>query len=647
MLGLRTSLQVARAQVAELRQRIPILYAIVGINVIALAYTHYDVNPFWDVVIIPALIVTLTCSRLITWARLQPGAMTDLQIRRALSSLSVKGAGIGFIILIWALTLKRAPPSESPLSVLTDEGHAVFFVGITFLSCIFLLMHHRLGAISVALSIVVPFTIYLVSTGRVIETAVALNVVLVTAAMLGVAIAFSRHFERSVVAASDMLRLSAQNARLAASDALTSLPNRRQFFHELEEAGAAAAPFAVIVVDLDGFKQINDVYGHQAGDLVLQQIGSRLLAATPGDCCISRLGGDEFACLLIGEHVGSAQRTAESLIAVCAEPIASSAFTAHIGASAGVCLSSEPAACLPILIYERADYALLEAKRAGRGRVETFSGSHDQSMRRESTIAHELRKAMLDEELTTFFQPIVDADSHMITGFEALVRWTSPELGPVPPQEFIPIAERTDLIFQLSLRVLRNALIHAGTWPVSVSLKVNLSVRDLMSGDQTRALMEELGRSSVDPGRVTFEITETIFGESLEQIRRNVDIVRAAGCKIAIDDFGVGYSNLNYIHALEPDVIKIDRCFVSQVTSSAATKRVIRTIVELARNVGARSVAEGVATLAEARLLAELGCDELQGYYFSRPVAGGISTMMAAAGTVRLAAQEASRVAHA
>lgn len=597
----------------------------VGVNVAALACTHYSANPLWQVVGLPSIIMIAVLSRIYRWVKLQPAMLCSRQIHSTLQKLSVAGAAIGFLVLFWALSLHDNPTA---LNGMTSAGHSVFFVGITFISCIFLLMHHRFAAVLIGISIVVPFTIYLLSFGRLIETAIALNVLLVSSAMLYVTVSFSRHFERSVVAASDMVRLSALNAHMAASDALTGLPNRRQFFAEIEKAGIGTETFVVIVLDLDGFKPVNDVYGHHAGDEVLRHIAGRFVALAPERCCIARLGGDEFGCLLTGVSTQTSGLIAEQMIAACAKPIVTTTFTALVGASAGMCSSS--VARESIQVYERADYALFEAKRGGRGRVEAFNASHESSMRRDGTVAHHLSMAHLESELTTVFQPIVAAGGHDIMAFEALARWWSPELGQVMPQEFIPIAERTDLIFKISLRILDTALLQAETWPMAVGLKVNLSVRDLMSSKQTAALVDMVRRSGVDPGRVTFEITETILAESMEVIRANVDTVRAAGCKIAIDDFGVGYSSLNYIHALAPDVIKIDRCFVMQSTTNDTTKRVIRTIIELARNVGARSVAEGVESLAQADLLADLGCDELQGYYFSRPVAAEISTAMAA-----------------
>ena len=305
------------------------------------------------------------------------------------------------------------------------------------------------------------------------------------------------------------------------------------------------------------------------------------------------MGGDEFTCLLVGQQSRDAPALAEAMVACCRLPIVNAAFTAQLGASAGICFSSDFSGSAATQTYKHADYALFEAKRSGKGRSVTFNAKHEQSLQRESQIAHLLRTADLECELTPVFQPIVDAETFSIRAFEALARWTSPQLGLVAPQEFIPVAERTDLIFGISQLMLRAALTWAAAWPDAVLLKVNLSVRDLMSSEQTSSLLAILRQSGVKTSRVTFEITETILAESLEQIRSNVDVVRGAGCKIAVDDFGVGYSSLNYIHMLAPDMIKIDKCFVDNIVANETTRRVVRTIIELARNVGAVSVAEG------------------------------------------------------
>ncbi len=639
ILGLQPGREVARAQISAMRHRAPFLYGIVAVNVVALAFTHQSANPLWQAVLLPGVILAIGLVRMVAWIRMRPDRMTDRQIARLRWRTAVLAVANALMILFWALTLNQALEQPRIGAAMTATAHAVVFCSITLVVCIFLLMHLRLAAIAVGVSVVILLAGYLFSLDRVIETAIGLNVLVVGVTVLCVAVSTSRHFDRSVIASADLMRLSAINARLAAADVLTELPNRRAFFTELANAAAGSEPYAVIVCDLDGFKQINDVYGHQAGDELLRQVANRFVAAAPEASCVARMGGDEFTFLLLGTHSNAAQFVAERVIASCCEPIRLDVVTAHVGATAGICFSWNVLSGEPAKVYERADYALFEGKKSGRGRVEVFSGAHDTALRRQSTIARLLQTADFRTELAPVFQPIVDARTFEIRGFEALIRWTSPELGPVDPQEFIPIAERTDLILEISRLVLRSALAQAFVWPDHILLKVNLSVRDLMNAGQTERLLAELHGSGVPPSRVTFEITETILAESLEQVRSNVDRLRDAGCRIAIDDFGVGYSSLNYIHVFAPDVIKIDRCFIRGIAESETASRVVRTMIELARNVGAVSVAEGVETAAEVRILADLGCDELQGFFFSKPVCARTTLAMARRATVLLDAE--------
>ncbi len=512
LLGLETSDHVARAQVEALKSRIPYLYAIVSINVLALSYTHFETNPVWQVVILPGLMVSVLATRMIWWTRLNMVALDRRAVAKIRRVTLLLAGVLGIAVLVWALSLHAYTTSQPVSAYMTVMGHVEFFVGITVVSCIFLLMHLRAASILLASSVVVPFSGLLLASGRSIETSIALNLLLVTAAMLYVAVSFARDFERMVATSADLSRLSRQNARLAETDAMTGLPNRRCFFQELGETGRTTRPFAVIAIDLDGFKQVNDIYGHQAGDEVLCAVAGRLQNFVPEGACLARLGGDEFACLVTGEDVEHVNTLASALVGACGMPLECTSFIAKLGASAGICLS-EAVTDEPMVVYERADYALLEAKRGGRGRVERFSGVHDRSIRRESAVARLLRSVDLLDELTAVYQPIVAAHTHEIVSFEALVRWTNSEIGPVGPSEFIPIAERTDLIFDISRHLLGLALRDAAQWPETVSIKVNLSVRDLMSSSQTKALLAELEASAVDAARVTFEVTETIFAE--------------------------------------------------------------------------------------------------------------------------------------
>ena len=289
--GLHTDRAVARAQVEALRHRLPFLYAIIGINTAALSATHFASNPVWQVVLLPGALILSMIVRIVFWVRVDPTLLSDAEIHQLRHQVVFIGSIMGFFNLLWAATLDHSAPFSIEPGGMNAAGQAGFFVAITVISSLFLLMHHRLASIAVVVTVVLPFVFTLFLSHRLIETAVGLNVFLVAAAMLSVAISFSRHFDQSVLDAAEMQSMSQSNARLAVADVLTSLPNRRQFFLELTAAGAGSTPFAVVVCDLDGFKQINDVYGHQAGDEVLRQIAIRLQLAVPEGSCVARMGG--------------------------------------------------------------------------------------------------------------------------------------------------------------------------------------------------------------------------------------------------------------------------------------------------------------------------------------------------------------------
>ena len=619
LLGLAVSDEVILAQVRALKHRVPVLYLILSINVVALAFTHRATCPPWQSVYVPVGIVLTMIIRMVWWLRLRGAALDVPSARQARRKTINLGGILGLATLAWSMSLYSNGRSHEWAGRITGDGHVAFFVGITVVSCIFLLMHVRAAAILLTTIIVLPFAAYLASTGQLIECALALNLILVAAGMLYVAALVSLDFERMITTAADLQAVSAQNAKLAAADAVTGLPNRRSFWAELDSSTSSGQRSALMIIDLDGFKQVNDLYGHLVGDEVLIVIAKRIRDVFPVGSIVARMGGDEFACLLYGSAIDEAERFAVAAIEACSQPIVLPAITAHVGASIGIALP-EMTNGGSSKAYERADYALYKAKRLGKGRVELFTDRDGGLQHREFCVAHAMRSPTFLSELFLAYQPIVDSSNGTVAACEALVRWHSAELGPVAPNEFIFVAERTDLIFEITNFVLNQALTDALHWPDSVCLKINLSVRDLMSAKQTARLMQVVRHSHIAPDRITFEITESIFADSLAQVRANVDVIRMTGCAVAIDDFGVGYSSLNYIHALAPDVIKIDRCFVEDVVNNHSSQRIVRTIIELARNVGARSVAEGVEDAAQATTLIELGCDELQGYFFSKPI---------------------------
>ena len=272
------------------------------------------------------------------------------------------------------------------------------------------------------------------------------------------------------------------------------------------------------------------------------------------------------------------------------------------------------------LLYERADYALYHAKARYRGQPVIFSREHEVEIRKLSTIEHTLRRIDLDAELSLHFQPIVNVGTARLVGFEALARWHNPELGDVPPDVFISVAERTELIGTITQVLLRKALAAARSWPEDIFLSFNLSMRDLISQVtilQTVALIESSG---IDPRRIIIEVTETALMQDYEQVQDSLRILRSMGLKVALDDFGSGQSSLSYVHQLSLDKIKIDRGFIRNIATQENARNIVKTVIDLCRNLKFDCVVEGVETAEQVEIISRLGCSTMQGYFFAKPM---------------------------
>jgi diguanylate cyclase (GGDEF)-like protein len=435
---------------------------------------------------------------------------------------------------------------------------------------------------------------------------------------------FGRDFEDLFTSRSRLHEMNVHQTCLANTDMLTGLANRRRFYSVLDRSAEEGAPCTVLLIDLDGFKQINDLHGHAVGDEVLREVAKRIAHQTAGSLCTARTGGDEFAVIVAGllsdVNAGS---YGGRIIEALGDPVVLETVTLLVGASIGVFNRGADPRELANRHVEQADYALFEAKQNGRNRVSVFRPEHEALIKRSSHVEQVVRNANLGDELKVVFQPIVDARTGNLNGFEALARWHSSTLGQVTPGEFIPIAERSDMIHAITSTVMKKALAQAREWPVQIQLKVNLSARDLCSRSSMNVLVTQLAESEITPSRLTFEVTETALGGSFEAIQSAVAMIKDAKIGLAVDDFGTGYSSLSYIHNLKPDLIKIDQSFVSRLGKDDGAEAIIETIIALCRGVGARCLAEGVETDQQMRILRSMGCDELQGFGIGRPMDAG------------------------
>jgi diguanylate cyclase (GGDEF)-like protein/PAS domain S-box-containing protein len=417
----------------------------------------------------------------------------------------------------------------------------------------------------------------------------------------------------------------------ALHDALTGLPNRLLFLERLAHAILRSKRrerylFAVLFLDLDRFKVINDSLGHHVGDELLVVIARRLQGCLRPEDSVARLGGDEFAVLLedLG-GVSDATRVAERIQAELSRSVTLSGFDVFTSASIGIALSSTTYE-RPEYLLRNADMAMYRAKAAGHARFEVFDRAmHAQALTR-LQLETDLRRAVENEELELFYQPVVDLRDGRLTGFEALLRWNHPDRGLMPPDEFIPIAEETGVILALGNWVMTRAAGQLREWRerfpdhAGLSVGVNLSPKQLSQPDLVEQVQRAMTDAELPPGTLRIEITESAVMENAETARVLLERLKEIGVEIVLDDFGTGYSSLSHLHRFPLDSLKIDRSFVGRMTGEERSRQLVHTILLLSRSLGVTAVAEGIETPEQLDLLRAIGCDFAQGFLFSRPM---------------------------
>ncbi|MGA2924707.1 MAG: EAL domain-containing protein [Solirubrobacteraceae bacterium] len=420
-------------------------------------------------------------------------------------------------------------------------------------------------------------------------------------------------------------RQAAISAHRAMHDSLTELPNRA-LLHltltaSLQTAERTHGGVAVMIVDLDDFKAINSTLGHQFGDRVLQLVATRLVSALARDELLARLGGDEFAAIVEGVEDGAgALRCAERWLEALERPFEVDSMMLQIGGSVGVAFAAPGETADELLRH--ADVALYIAK-AERSTCALYSPEHDQYSIDQLALAAQLRHGIARGELVVHYQPKLPLGDRGERGVEALVRWNHPQLGTIGPDAFVPLAEQTGLIKALTESVFETALRQCEAWRASrldVRFSVNLSTRSLLDQDLPAMIRDLLKRFTVPPASLQLEITESRFLADVDRARTVLDELRAMGVTFAIDDFGTGFSSLSQLQQLPFDEIKIDRSFVMRMESDRDDAVLVRSIIELARNLGLHVTAEGVETASVQRALRDLGCDFAQGFHVGRPV---------------------------
>jgi len=416
--------------------------------------------------------------------------------------------------------------------------------------------------------------------------------------------------------------------RLAHYDSLTALPNRVLFNGTLNKAIAAAArhqrKLAILFIDIDRFKNINDAFGHATGDRLLREIAHRLSTVLRADDILARLGGDEFIILL--NDVGSTSlvsSVAEKLIQTCSQPVKIDGREFFVTASVGICVYPDDGNSLEGL-QKNADMAMYRAKRSGGGTFQYFTQEMNTEAHEHAQLETALRKAIRNNEFALHFQPKLDVKQGTITGAEALIRWESPELGFVSPARFIPLAENSGLIMAIGEWTLREACRIIRKWQddgyPSIKIAVNLSSKQFRHQDVPKLVKDILEETKLDPCWLELEITETAVMDDVDTAINTMKEISALGITIAMDDFGTGYTSISYLKRFPVSILKVDQSFVKEVPDHPDDCAIVTGIIALAHSLNMKVVAEGVETVEQMQFLADNDCDIVQGYYLGRPL---------------------------
>jgi diguanylate cyclase (GGDEF)-like protein len=451
-----------------------------------------------------------------------------------------------------------------------------------------------------------------------------MNLVMLTGCMgLGV---FAAAIRKSFLLRKAMIARMAAEAQaesIARHDALTGLANRRLFHETLTELLKSRQPgelFAVLLIDLDRFKPVNDVHGHAAGNAVLCAVADRLRALAPPRSMVARLGGDEFAALLpYDEDRDALVRLAQHIIAAVRGPIVWREGQLEVGATIGIAIAGADHA-EPDALLHAADVAMYQGKREGRGAFRFFQAEMDVALKARARLESDLRLAISRGEIAPFYQPIVALPGKELIGFEVLARWNHPAEGLIAPDFFIPVAEETGMIGDLFYALLRQACADARRWPAHLQLAVNISPQQLQDQWLPERILGILAETGFTPSRLEVEITETALINDLEAARSTLTSLQNSGMKIALDDFGTGYSSLYHLRELRFNKLKIDRSYVSSLKQGSERAKLVDAIIQLGASLSLQTTAEGIETSSSLEWLCDQGCNFGQGYLFGAPM---------------------------
>lgn len=613
-----------RAQYETLTRQVPLMYAILIINMATPSLMYYDRAPLWLSVILPAILSTIFAARALRMLLARKRQISHREIVIQLRVILLLTAVLGIAATAWAMAL-------FPYGDAQGKGQLTFFAGVTIITVITCLMPLRQIAAIIFCVVALPMVAFLAMQPETAYKAISFNVLVIVGGVVFVLrnshAEFRQRVEKQVeldIQKQKLERLNTTITLLANEDSLTKLPNRRLFFERLDEMTgdeiSTIGGFAVGLIDLDGFKPINDVLGHRAGDKLLTEVGRRFKNVAPDSALIARLGGDEFGFILTNPgNDDDLLAKCQNIVAALEPGFSFDEGTVTISGTCGVARYPD-AGRSGIDLFERADFALYHSKQNDRGAVTIFSSFHESAIKEAATVGQRLLEADFEKELHLEYQPIIDAKTGAVLGLEALARWQNTILGNVRPDVFIRTAEHNGTIGKITMMLFAKVLKDAEQLPDNLYVSFNLSAHDLCSNSIMLAIFSMIGKSRISPNRLVFEITESSVMQDFDRALASLRSLRAAGFAVALDDFGTGYSSLSYVRKLPIDRIKVDCAFVHGIEHDKVGYNLLKTITEMCWNLDLQCIVEGVETTAQLEILSTTCCTAYQGYLFARPM---------------------------
>ncbi|WP_260598566.1 putative bifunctional diguanylate cyclase/phosphodiesterase [Sphingomonas endolithica] len=612
-------------QYVTLRRQIPLMYALMFINVLFLGFESFRDVPLGMSFGIPTLVSIAIIVRAALWVRRRSISAAPRDVQRYLRGTVISAAVLSIVFGVWGSLLFSEADAMRSVSI-------SFYVFVGAISCCFCLQALPLAGYVVLLFGVMPVTIRLMISSEWSLFSVGANFLIVALLILRTLSTSHAGFKEVLQSRSDMLaeqeraraaELKAQE--LAYRDPLTGLDNRRALSERLDASLARPArgtQLYLFMLDLDLFKGVNDAYGHGAGDRLLQAVANRLTAIVGTLGVPYRLGGDEFAVTM--ELSKKAQRAAvamaDRLVREMAAPFVIDHFSHHISASIGISRYPADAATREALM-QHADIAMYNAKSLGRSRHSAFEPRMGEELAARAVLEREMRAEIRTDAFHPFYQPIVDLASGRIVGFEMLARWTRADGSTVDPGRFIPVIEQCGLIGDLMLKLLEQVCIDAARWPAGLTIAINVSPIQFRDPWLSEKILAVFTRHGFPPPRISLEITENALISDPAAAQRIVESLKNQGVSLSLDDFGTGYSSIQHLRMLPFDKLKIDRSFVVNVDTDESAHRMVSAMIRLAESLQLSVIAEGVETDSVRATLHDLGCREAQGYLFGAPLA--------------------------